>query len=78
MAAELGVEASDIQQSYEQGFEHNLWPTLSEQHLELIGLQRQFMVDHGYVSEEVKIAPPWLDDSFLREAYDREGLAWPV
>ena len=77
MAAELGVEASDIYESYEKGFEHNLWPTLSEKHLKLIGLQRQFMVDHGYVAEEVKIKAPWLNDSFLREAYDREGLAWP-
>ena len=78
MAAELGVEASDIQESYERGFEHHLWPTLSRKHRHLIGLQRQFMVDHGYVSEDVKIEPPWLDESFLREAYDREGLTWPT
>ena len=76
MAGELGVEATDIISSYEHGFEQRLWPTLSGNIKRLLGLQMQFMVDHDYLSPSVKLDDGWVDESFLKEAYEREQLPW--
>jgi sulfonate transport system substrate-binding protein len=75
MATELGVETADIVPSYEPGFQDRLRPSLSAEHQRLLGLQKRFLVEHGYLENDVPLEG-WMDDSFLREAYAREKLAW--
>lgn len=75
MAAELGVAPQDIVSSYEPGFEQRLWPTLSASVQDLLRLQMRFMVEHGYLSADVRL-DGWVDDSFLKQAYRRENLSW--
>lgn len=77
MAAELGVAAADIVTSHEPGFEQQLWPTLSDKTQQLLKSQMKFMVDNGYLSPDMGLEG-WVDDSFLRAAYARQGLPWPA
>ena len=75
MAVELGVETDDIYKTYEKDFHTKLWPNLSERTLALLDNQQEFMVRHGYLPHKVPL-DGWLDDSFLKQAYEREALPW--
>lgn len=55
--------------------EQRLWPTLSASVQDLLRLQMRFMVEHGYLSADVRL-DGWVDDSFLKEAYRRENRSW--
>ena len=75
MAIELGVEPGDIAKCYEPDFHKKLWPNLSTRTLNLLDNQQSFMAKHGYLKEKVPL-DGWLNDTFLRQAYHREGLPW--
>ena len=71
MAPELGVQTDDILKAYEADFNSNLWPTLDDRILGLANAFMGFMVDKGYLSDQVTL-DGWLDPEPLREAYRRE------
>jgi len=85
MAPELGVETDDIFRAYESDFNTNLWPTFDDR---ILGLARSFMgfmVDKGYLSDQVTLEgwmsdqvtlEGWIDPEPLREAYRREKISY--
>ena len=75
MAPELGVQTSDILNAYEADFNSNLWPTLDERIIGLANAFMGFMVEKGYLSDQVKLEG-WVNPEPLREAYRREKISY--
>ena len=75
MAPELGVETDDIFKAYEADFNSKLWPTLDDRIIGLANAFLGFMVEKGYLSDQVTLAG-WVNPEFLREAYRREKIPY--
>ncbi|MFZ5491294.1 MAG: ABC transporter substrate-binding protein [Pseudomonadota bacterium] len=72
LAAELGVTADDIRNTYEPGFHQKLWPSFGAETRRLLQVQIDFMQSHGYLGP-VDLES-WMQPRFLEQAYRREGL----
>ncbi|MBV1876582.1 MAG: ABC transporter substrate-binding protein [Pseudomonadales bacterium] len=77
LATELGVSATDVKTSQVKNYQNAMWPNLTTQNLHLLQTQQDFMLQHGYLSPAVDLST-WTDDSFLRHAYEAEGLDYPT
>lgn len=75
MAPELGVETDDVLNAYEADFNTKLWPTLDDRIIGLANSFMGFMVDKGYLSDQVTL-DGWVNPEFLREAYRREKIPY--
>lgn len=74
-ATELGVTVEDINGSFVDNYQDKLWPNLSGDTMHLLSTQQDFMLKYGYLPSPVDLQA-WCDDSFLRQAYERENLPW--
>ena len=75
LATELGVSVADINGSFVANFQDKLWPNMAAETVHLLDTQQEFMVKHGYLPEPVDLQA-WGDESFLKQAYERENLTW--
>lgn len=74
-AAEIGVELEDIYNSYRDEFNATVWPSLSEPMRHRLRVQIDFLVEKGYLTEDVDI-DAWAEPGFLVDAYRREKLPY--
>ncbi|MBV1960356.1 MAG: ABC transporter substrate-binding protein [Immundisolibacteraceae bacterium] len=75
LATELGVSLDDINGAFVENYQNKLWPNLSAETMHLLSTQQSFMLEHDYLPGKVDLQA-WCDDSFLRQAYERENLTW--
>lgn len=74
-AAEMGIEVEDVYNTYRGDFHATVWPSLSPEMLRRLRVQIDFLLDKGYLANDVDI-DTWAEPRFLAEAYRREKLPY--
>ncbi|MFC2005030.1 ABC transporter substrate-binding protein [Chloroflexota bacterium] len=67
MAKETNVTEEAVQKSYPSDFHKHLVPEISEEGIEALEIEKQFLREHGFINNDFDIRS-WLDRSFLDAA----------
>ncbi|MEV4458701.1 ABC transporter substrate-binding protein [Microbispora sp. NPDC049633] len=70
LAAETGSGAQGVLLAYREGFHRTLHPTLDEERVDLLRIQKAFLLRHGFLSADFDL-DAWIDPQPLRLAYER-------
>ncbi|WP_030509672.1 ABC transporter substrate-binding protein [Microbispora rosea] len=70
LAAETGSGAEGVLLAYREGFHRTLHPTLDEERVDLLRIQKAFLLRYGFLSADFDL-DSWIDPEPLRLAYER-------
>ncbi|MEU8199249.1 ABC transporter substrate-binding protein [Microbispora amethystogenes] len=70
LAAETGSGADGVLLAYREGFHRTLHPTLDDERVDLLRIQKAFLQRHGFLSADFDL-DSWIDPEPLRIAYER-------
>jgi 2'-hydroxybiphenyl-2-sulfinate desulfinase len=70
LAAETGSGAEGVLLAYREGFHRTLHPMLDEERVDLLRIQKAFLLRYGFLSADFDL-DSWIDPEPLRLAYER-------
>ncbi|GGO16458.1 ABC transporter substrate-binding protein [Microbispora bryophytorum] len=70
LAAETGSGAEGVLLAYREGFHRTLHPTLDEERVDLLRVQKALLLRHGFLRADFDL-DSWIDPRPLRLAYER-------